>query len=145
SSPDRTVYVLSVSPPMLLQASPFAPQISHWYWKLNGLEPFQVPGLAVSLLPTTGLPVIVGAVSFVGATAPCDVAPIATPTTTREARPARATGARRPENRAWLRSIFLTKSLLCDEAGSCAGARRLDDRDPETPPRASRSRDRAGG
>src|SRR5262249_60768764 len=109
SSPDRTVYVLSVSPPMLLHASPLAPQISHWYWKLNGLEPFQVPGLAVSLLPTTGLPVIVGAVSFVGAAAPREVAPIATPTTTREARTAKATGARRPENRTGLRTIFLAK------------------------------------
>src|SRR5262245_6635445 len=112
SSPDRTVNVLPVAPPMLLQASPLAPQINHWYWKLIGLDPFQVPGSAVSLLPTAALPSIVGNVSFDGTTASRVVAPIATPTTRRAARTAMTTGARRPENRAWLRTIFLTKSLL---------------------------------
>jgi hypothetical protein len=85
---------------MLLQASPLDPQISHWYWKVIGLDPFHVPGLAVSLLPTAASPLIVGNVSFVGATALREDEPSATAATTSAASDATATtGVHRPERK----------------------------------------------
>src|SRR5437762_1408047 len=89
---------------------------------------------AIEIVPLPdGQPVEVDGVVVV-ATAPRDDAPIATPTTTRAVTTAMTTGARRPESKAWLRTILLTKSLLCDEAGSCAGARRLNDPGLGNPP-----------
>jgi hypothetical protein len=46
---------------------PFGPQTRHWYWKLIGAEPRQVPGLAVTVLPTAVAPLIVGLEALDGA------------------------------------------------------------------------------
>jgi hypothetical protein len=61
---------------MALHASPCAPQICHWYWKLIGDEPDHVPGFAVRVLPTVVLPLIVGSDLFDGAEADRAVAPL---------------------------------------------------------------------
>jgi hypothetical protein len=54
---------------MFLQFAPVGSHVSHWYWNVIGAEPFQVPGLAVRCSPTVAVPLIVGGVEFVGATA----------------------------------------------------------------------------
>ena len=48
---------------------PPAPQMRHWYWKLSGAEPRQVPGLAVTVLPAAAWPVVVGRDALDGAAA----------------------------------------------------------------------------
>jgi hypothetical protein len=59
---------LSVSPLMLRQALPSAPQMSHWNWKRIGAEPSHVPAFADSLFPTAAVPLIVGGELLLGAT-----------------------------------------------------------------------------
>src|SRR5215470_10058798 len=68
---------------MFLQFAPDASQVSHWYWKLIGAEPFQVPGLAVNVSPTVAVPLIDGGVEFVGSTDDFEVAPNVRATKTR--------------------------------------------------------------
>src|SRR3954447_23362950 len=67
---------------MLRHAPPLPPQISHWYENDIGVEPRQLPGLAVSVLPTCMSPLIVGREALEGAEA--DVA-VAAETATRPA------------------------------------------------------------
>src|SRR5262249_29511747 len=67
---------------MLPQASPLEPQMSHWYWNVNGADPFQVPGLAVSVLPTSASPLIVGNDELSGGAVARDGDPIARATAT---------------------------------------------------------------
>src|SRR5437868_15180656 len=80
---------------MAWQAEPSAPQICHWYWNVIGLEPLQVPGFAVAVVPTVAAPLIVGGELFDGATAERDVTAPAALTTTRPATAAIATTRRR--------------------------------------------------
>src|SRR5947208_12641195 len=52
---------------MSWQASPLAPQTSHWYWNVIGCEPLHPPGVAVRVLPAETSPLIVGGETFRGA------------------------------------------------------------------------------
>src|SRR5437763_10107905 len=61
------LYVCVVAPAIAWQPAPLASQICHWYWKVIGVDPFQVPGLAVAVLPTVAAPLIVGGELFDGA------------------------------------------------------------------------------
>src|SRR5213076_1575259 len=60
-----SVYVLSLAPPMFEQLPPVASQRRHWYAKLIGAVPFHWPGLAVTTLPSCGVPEMVGGDWFV--------------------------------------------------------------------------------
>ena len=53
---------------MFAQAAPLALQRCHWYWNAVGLL-LHVPFCAVSVSPTCGVPVIVGARVFAGGAA----------------------------------------------------------------------------
>src|SRR5687768_627377 len=59
ASTSRSVYVREVAPPIAAQLLPSSAQRLHWYVKLVGL-PVHVPVLVVSVLPTSGVPEIVG-------------------------------------------------------------------------------------
>ena len=63
----RTWYVVAVAPLTSWQASPLAPQTSHWYWNVIGCEPLHPPGAAVRVLPAETSPLIVGGETFRGA------------------------------------------------------------------------------
>src|SRR5581483_5559856 len=76
---------------MLWQAFPLPSQTIHWYWNVIGAEPVHVPGLAVTVAPTSALPLTVGGELFAGATCDRDTTAPATPATTR---PATATAPR---------------------------------------------------
>src|SRR5213592_3070265 len=58
---------------MSWQASPFAPQISHWYWNVIGCEPLQPPGAAVKVLPAETSPLTVGGETVRGASGDCPI------------------------------------------------------------------------
>ena len=45
---------------------PSAGQRSHWYSKVSGVAPFQLPTLALRNRPRTNVPVIVGSTVFTG-------------------------------------------------------------------------------
>src|SRR5579862_8089406 len=79
---------------MSWQRFPPPPQTSHWYWKLIGVEPFHVPGFAVSVLPTVVLPLIVGFELLDGAASAFAVTADAVEATTSPATAA-TSGARR--------------------------------------------------
>jgi hypothetical protein len=69
TSPDATTYAVVEAPPMTAQsepsgAPPDAGQRTHWYANV-GL-PVHVPGAAVRVCPSDGMPVIVGATVFEG-------------------------------------------------------------------------------
>src|SRR5438105_3444949 len=66
----------------------------HWYWKVIGDEPRQVPGLAVTVLPAAAWPLIVGAEALEGAAADLAVTADAAEAATRPATTA-STGTRR--------------------------------------------------
>src|SRR5262245_56030807 len=75
---------------MLAQLPPFLSQRRHWYWKLVGLFDHW-PRLAFSVLPSWGVPLIVGGLVLTGATllaAPPAVANAARAATTTAATPA---------------------------------------------------------
>src|SRR5438876_5682376 len=63
--------LFDVSPTSDEQLFPFESQRSHWYLKVSGVVPLQVPGLAVRVLPTAVVPVIVGRDVFDGAACVC--------------------------------------------------------------------------
>ena len=67
---------------MSWHAAPFPSHTCHWYWNVIGVEPFHVPGLAVSVLPAVFVPPVVGSEAFVGATAARVVIAAAVPTAT---------------------------------------------------------------
>src|ERR1700682_4497306 len=60
----RTPYVFPFAPAMSTQLFPFTSHCCHWYE--NVLTPVQVPLLAVSVLPTTGTPEMLGRAVFFG-------------------------------------------------------------------------------
>src|SRR5581483_6365747 len=66
-----TLYVGAVAPLMSRHASPFAPQIRHWYWNVIGCAPLQLPASAVIVLPAETSPLIVGGDVLRGASAAC--------------------------------------------------------------------------
>jgi hypothetical protein len=66
ASPPPTVYVLLVAPSIVAQPLPFVSQRLQAKAKPDGL-PFQVPWLAVSVVPDCGVPEMLGAAVFVGA------------------------------------------------------------------------------
>jgi hypothetical protein len=65
ASADTSVYVLLVAPLMLAHEAPALSQRRHWYAYDVG-APLQLPVEAVSVWPTTVLPLIVGSAVFVG-------------------------------------------------------------------------------
>jgi hypothetical protein len=68
TSSELSVYVVGV---VELTGTQFAPpelQRAHWYPYVSGVEPVQVPGLAVSVCPCCAVPVIAGGLWFAGAT-----------------------------------------------------------------------------
>lgn len=66
ASPDWSAYEPLVAPLIIEQLAPLESQCFHWYAYEVG-EPLQVPFDAVSVCPTVVVPVIAGAVEFVGA------------------------------------------------------------------------------
>jgi hypothetical protein len=104
---------------MSWQAAPPASQIRHWYWNPIGDEPPQVPGFAVTVLPTAVSPPIVGRELFEGATAVRVVTAAAVPAITRHARAAAASTrrCRRVENRTDPESHFIVDDLLRASGG----------------------------
>jgi hypothetical protein len=65
-STDLSTYVLSFAPEIDEQLPPFASQRRHWYENVTGCAPAHVPGFAVSVSFTAGLPLTVGGDVFVG-------------------------------------------------------------------------------
>ena len=57
---------MPVAPSMSPQSSPSASQRCHWYARVAFAASDQVPGWAVSVLPTVSDPVIVGGAVFAG-------------------------------------------------------------------------------
>src|SRR5215468_1745824 len=66
-SADVSVYELAVAPEMSEQLPPPWSQRRHWYEKVNGVVPFQVPFEVVRALPTAVVPEIVGGWVLLGA------------------------------------------------------------------------------
>jgi hypothetical protein len=84
-----------VAPAIAAQLAPAALQRIHWYWKVSGAEPFQVPVFAPRELPTLAVPLIDGNELFEGATVAREDVASATPTTTSPTSPT-ASSARAP-------------------------------------------------
>src|SRR5438067_11567777 len=91
---------------MSWQAPPSAPQIRHWYWYVIGAEPLQVPGFAVTVLPASAAPLIVGSELLLGATAERVPTALATPARTSAANTAVASTRRRRDCRSFIVSPF---------------------------------------
>src|SRR2546421_3482644 len=66
TSAEVSAYVEAVAPEMSEQFAPAASQRCHWYVKLIGALPVQVPLAAVSVCPSWAVPLIVGATVFAG-------------------------------------------------------------------------------
>jgi hypothetical protein len=66
ASADATRYVVAVAPPMFTHEAPDPSQRRHWYAYAIGCVPVHVPATAVSVWPTSGVPLIVGGAVFVG-------------------------------------------------------------------------------
>src|SRR5438067_7698938 len=97
---------------MSWQEPPPPPQIRHWYWKVIGAEPRDVPGFAVTVLPTATSPLIVGAEALEGAAEDVLVTADAAEAATRTATAAN-TGARRK------RFMVETSVAGCAENSRC--------------------------
>jgi len=67
-SGDESSYVFPVAPLMLEQLPPVRLHRRHWYANVIGSVPVHLPGSAVSVEPTVGVPEIVGGSVFVGFT-----------------------------------------------------------------------------
>ena len=61
------MYVCAVAPVIAAQLLPALSQRCHWYVYVGVVSLVHVPVLAVSVWPTCGVPLIVGAAVFVGA------------------------------------------------------------------------------
>ena len=68
TSAEVAVYVCAVAPAMSEHGLPPAPQRLHWYAYESGCVPDQLPGSAVSVCPSRGVPLIVGGEVFAGGT-----------------------------------------------------------------------------
>src|ERR671936_59103 len=69
TSPGPTTYVEAVAPATLLHVVSAASHRRHWYASTIGVVPFQTPGSAASVWPSTGVPETAGGVTFEGGTA----------------------------------------------------------------------------
>jgi hypothetical protein len=63
------LYVCAVAPPMAAHEAPFVAHRSQAYVYVIGVDPDQVPFVAVSVDPTLGVPAIWGSALFCGAVA----------------------------------------------------------------------------
>jgi hypothetical protein len=66
-SPDWTTYVCEVALEIAAQLLPWASQLCHWYVIVGVVSLVNVPGDAVSVWPTCGVPLTVGGAVLVGA------------------------------------------------------------------------------
>jgi hypothetical protein len=67
TSAEVAVYVAFVAPEMAEQPPPVPMHRSHWYEKAGAGLPLHEPGLTVSVLPSCGVPEMVGGAVFFGA------------------------------------------------------------------------------
>ena len=68
ASPLASTYVVAVAPEISAQLLPAASQRCHWCVSVGAGFPLHVPAFAVSVWPTTAVPLIVGSTVFDGAT-----------------------------------------------------------------------------